>query len=76
MVDRKPPPGTPEDGYDDSQRAEVHEYRGGGPTDGVILTDMRRDRGADLDDDDEFGALDDVAADVPDADSATGSDAD
>lgn len=53
------------EGYDDSQRAEVHEYEGGGPNDGVVLTDMSRDRGESIDSDDEFEGLDDFAADAP-----------
>lgn len=40
------------EGLDESQRAEVHEYEGGGPTDGVLLTDMSRDRGEDFVEDD------------------------
>jgi hypothetical protein len=36
------------EGLDESQRAEVHEYEGGGPTDGILLTDMARDRGEDF----------------------------
>lgn len=40
------------EGLDESQRAEVHEYEGGGPTDGVILTDMTRDHGEDYVEDD------------------------
>jgi hypothetical protein len=40
------------EGLDDSQRAEVHEYEGGGPTDGDVLTDMTRDRGEDFVEDD------------------------
>lgn len=46
------------EGLDDSQRAEVHEYEGGGPSDGDVLTDMTRDRGEDYVEDDiaaEFG---------------------
>lgn len=35
------------EGLDESQRAEVHVYEGGGPTDGIVLTDMTRDRGED-----------------------------
>lgn len=38
------------DGYDESQRAEIHEALGGGPTDGLLQTDMARDRGEDMDD--------------------------
>lgn len=40
------------EGLDESQRAELHEYEGGGPTDGLILTDMARDRGEDFVEDD------------------------
>lgn len=36
------------EGLDDTQRAEVHAYEGGGPTDGDVLTDMARDRGEDF----------------------------
>ena len=55
-----PPKHTSEedlDGLDESQRAEVHEYEGGGPTDGVILTDMSRDRGEDYVEDDQDGEM-------------------
>lgn len=41
------------EGLDDSQRAEVHAYEGGGPTDGEVLTDMARDRGEDFVEDDQ-----------------------
>lgn len=37
------------DGYDESQRAEIHEALGGGPTDGLLQTDMARDRGENID---------------------------
>jgi hypothetical protein len=40
------------EGLDDSQRVEVHEYEGGGPSDGDVLTDMTRDRGEDYVEDD------------------------
>lgn len=36
------------DGYDESQRAEIAEVEGEGPTDGVVMTDMRPDTGEDL----------------------------
>lgn len=65
------------EGLDDSQRAEVHEYEGGGPSDGDVLTDMARDGGEDYVEDDiaaEFApaamdgdaALSGDAPDVPD----------
>lgn len=41
------------EGLDESQRAEVHEYEGGGPSDGIVLTDMTRDRGEDYVEDDQ-----------------------
>ena len=37
------------EGYDDSQRAEIAEVEGRGPTDGVIMTDMLPDMGGDID---------------------------
>ena len=40
------------EGLDDSQRAELHVYEGGGPSDGIVLTDMARDRGEDFVEDD------------------------
>lgn len=40
------------EGLDETQRAEVHEYEGGGPTDGLVLTDMARDHGEDFVEDD------------------------
>ncbi|MBS0505297.1 MAG: hypothetical protein JSS55_16190 [Proteobacteria bacterium] len=40
------------EGLDDTQRAEVHAYEGGGPSDGDVLTDMTRDRGEDYVEDD------------------------
>ena len=39
------------EGYDDSQRAEIAEAEGDGPTDGLIITDLTPDAGGDLDDD-------------------------
>ncbi len=39
------------DGYDEAQRAEIAEVEGGGPTDGIVMTDMNPDLGGDIDDD-------------------------
>ncbi|MES2291175.1 MAG: hypothetical protein V4530_15720 [Pseudomonadota bacterium] len=36
------------DGYDDSQRAEIAEVEGEGPTDGIVMTDLQPDLGEDL----------------------------
>jgi DNA-directed RNA polymerase subunit delta len=46
-----------EDGYDESQRAEILEATGNGPSDGLILTDMEPDLGDDEEDEpiDELG---------------------
>lgn len=46
-----------EEGYDESQRAEILEVTRDGPTDGTILLDMNPDLG---DDDLEDEALDDL----------------
>ena len=61
--------GFDEEGYDESQRAEILEATSGGPTDGAILTDLMPDLGRDSDDDeddlrmadDELGEEDDDA---------------
>lgn len=45
------------EGLDPSQRAEVHSYEGGGPTDGVVLTDLSRDRGEDFVEDESGNEL-------------------
>ncbi len=56
------------DGYDDSQRAEIAEVEGDGPTDGIVMTDMQPDLGGDLYEDEiEDGA--DLSDDVIDTDS-------
>jgi DNA-directed RNA polymerase subunit delta len=39
-----------EDGYDETQRSEIAEAEGTGPTDGVLMTDMNPDMGGDIDD--------------------------
>ena len=38
-----------DDGYDEEQRAEIAATEGGGPIDGVLMTDMDPDLGEDLD---------------------------
>jgi hypothetical protein len=61
--------GFDEEGYDESQRAEILEATSGGPTDGAILTDLLPDLGDDSDGDeddlrmadDELGEEDDEA---------------
>lgn len=62
--------GYDEEGYDESQRAEILEATSDGPTDGAILTDMLPDLGDDDDGDenalrmadDELGEEDDEVA--------------
>lgn len=57
-----------EEGYDESQRAEILEATQGGPTDGNVLIDLVPDLGDDEDDDelsmtdDELGEEDDDAS--------------
>jgi len=60
------------EGLDPSQRAEVHSYEGGGPTDGTVLTDLSRDRGEDFVEDERatellagYGTTDSDTADAP-----------
>ena len=42
-----------EDGYDESQRAEILEATGDGPTDGTLMTDIPADLGLDEEDEDD-----------------------
>jgi DNA-directed RNA polymerase subunit delta len=46
-----------EEGYDESQRAEILEATGNGPSDGLILTDMEPDLGDDDKDDEPIDEL-------------------
>jgi DNA-directed RNA polymerase subunit delta len=51
--------GYDEEGYDESQRAEILEVTGGGPDDGIVLTDLDPDLGGGEDDEpDELGMVD------------------
>ena len=52
--------GYDEEGYDESQRAEILEATRSGPTDGIVLTDMAPDLG---DDDEEEESIDDLDMD-------------
>lgn len=45
------------EGLDETQRAELHSYEGGGPSDGLVLTDMTRDRGEDYVEDDSANEI-------------------
>ena len=59
--------GYDEEGYDESQRAEILEVTRDGPTDGTILTDLIPDLGDDPDDELEMTA-DEVCEEDDDAD--------
>ena len=50
--------GWDEEGYDESQRAEILEATRDGPTDGLVLTDLNPDLG-----DDDAEAIDDLDMD-------------
>jgi ribonuclease E len=52
--------GYDEEGYDESQRAEILEATRDGPTDGIVLTDLAPDIG---DDDEEDEPLDELNMD-------------
>ena len=55
--------GFDEEGYDESQRAEILEATRDGPSDGTILTDLEPDLGmSDDEDEDELDMVDDELA--------------
>ncbi|SOB80814.1 hypothetical protein SAMN06297144_1250 [Sphingomonas guangdongensis] len=64
--------GFEEDGFDESQRAEILEATRDGPSDGTLLTDIAPDLGGDALDDDDSDALpllsDEVGEEDEDAD--------
>jgi DNA-directed RNA polymerase subunit delta len=60
--------GYDEEGYDESQRAEILEATRDGPTDGNILTDLDPDLGDEADKDDLEMSDDDVGEEDDDAD--------
>lgn len=60
--------GFDEEGYDESQRAEILEVTRDGPTDGTILTDITPDTGEDDDDDDPEMESDEIGDEDDDAD--------
>lgn len=59
--------GFDEEGYDESQRAEILEVEREGPTDGLIVTDLEPDLG---EDEDLLSDGDDELTEVEDADGA------
>lgn len=65
--------GYDEEGYDESQRAEILEATRDGPTDGTILTDLEPDLGmSDEADEDELDMVDDELAEEDDDTTVTG----
>jgi hypothetical protein len=62
--------GFDEEGYDESQRAEILEATRDGPTDGTILTDLDPDLGDEPEEDDVEMSADDVGEEDDDADMA------
>lgn len=60
--------GFDEEGYDESQRAEILEATRDGPTDGTILTDLDPDLGDEPDKDDVEMSDGDVGEEDDDAD--------
>lgn len=62
--------GYDEEGYDESQRAEILEATRDGPTDGTILTDLDPDLGDEAEEDDVEMSDDEVGEEDDDADMA------
>ncbi|WP_375393979.1 DNA primase [uncultured Sphingomonas sp.] len=48
--------GYDEEGYDESQRAEILEATRDGPSDGIVLTDLTPDIGSDDEEDEDIDA--------------------
>ncbi|MEG3163262.1 DNA primase [Sphingomonas sp. PB2P19] len=62
--------GYDEEGYDESQRAEILEVTGNGPTDGVILTNLAPDLGLDDADGEPIDDLDMDSEEVGESDAS------
>lgn len=60
--------GFDEDGYDESQRAEILEATGDGPSDGAILTDLNPDLGQEPLDDEDDDEIEMLSEDIGDED--------
>jgi len=60
--------GYDEEGYDESQRAEILEATRDGPTDGTILTDLDPDLGDEPEEDELAMSDDDIGEEDDDAD--------
>ena len=68
--------GYDEEGYDESQRAEILEATRDGPTDGVLLTDIEPDLGDDDEEDEPIDELDMEATEVGETDASVDMDED
>ena len=62
--------GYDEEGYDESQRAEILEVTRDGPTDGLILTDLNPDVGDDDEEDEPLDELDMDSEEVGETDAS------
>jgi DNA-directed RNA polymerase subunit delta len=60
--------GYDEEGYDESQRAEILEATRNGPSDGLVLTDLDPDLGADGGEDENIDDLDMDSEEVGESD--------
>lgn len=61
--------GWDEEGYDESQRAEILEATRDGPTDGVVLTDLDPDLGEDDEEDEPIDEIEMDSEEVGETDS-------
>jgi hypothetical protein len=68
--------GYDEEGYDESQRAEILEATRNGPSDGVVLTDLDPDLGDEDDEDENIDDLDMDSEEVGEADASVTMDED
>jgi DNA-directed RNA polymerase subunit delta len=68
--------GYDEEGYDESQRAEILEATRDGPTDGVILTNLDPDLGEDDEEDEPLDELDMDSEEVGETDATVTMDED
>ena len=66
--------GWDEEGYDESQRAEILEATRDGPTDGVLLTDLDPDLGDDDQEDEPIDELDMDSEEVGETDATVAMD--
>ncbi len=67
--------GWDEEGYDESQRAEILEVTRDGPSDGVLVTDLAPDLGDDTVEDEPIGELSMDSEEVGESDATVDMDA-